>query len=131
MIAAHQVLEGSYNYTEWFDEATKELCQACARIRLGAPARSDNTTIKHGEWSRCWSKANERTSSSESGLHSGHYKAAARSPIVSHLHALKMTLALKRGFALDRWSRGLSVMLEKMFGLYTDQQAASNPTDGG
>jgi hypothetical protein len=36
--------------------------------------------------------------------------------MVSHLHALKTSLALRRGVALDRWSRGLSVMLEKMFG---------------
>ena len=115
-IAARQVLEGSYNYPADFDEATKELCEACARIRLGVPARSVNTTVKHEEWADCWSKANEKTSSSESGLHFGHYKAAARSPIASHLHALKTTIALKHGFALDRWSRGLSVMLEKMFG---------------
>ena len=36
--------------------------------------------------------------------------------MLSHLHALKTTLALKRGFVLKRWSRGLSVMLEKMYG---------------
>lgn len=36
--------------------------------------------------------------------------------MLSHLHALKTTMALKRGFALERWSRGLSVMLKKMYG---------------
>ena len=115
-IVARQVLEGSYNYPEWFDEATKELCQTCAKIRLGVPAESVDTVIRHNEWAERWSKAKEKTSSSESGLHFGHYKAAARSPMVSHLHALKTSLALRRGVALDRWSRGLSVMLEKMFG---------------
>ena len=35
---------------------------------------------------------------------------------MSHFHALKTSLALKRGVAFTRWSRGLSVMLEKMFG---------------
>ena len=115
-IAARQVLEDLYDYPADFDEATKELCEACARIQMGVPARSVNTTIKHKEWSNRWSKADERTLSSESGLHFGHYKAAARSLIDSHLHALKTTLALKRGFALDRWSRDLSVMLKKMFG---------------
>ena len=115
-IAARQVLAGTYKYPPDFDQATRELCEACARIRLGVPADSVNTTVKHGEWSQRWSKAREKTSSSESGLHFGHYKASARSPVVSHLHALKTTLALKRGFALDRWKRGLSVMLEKMYG---------------
>ena len=115
-ITARQVLAGTYSYPEGFDQATRELCEACARIRRGIPPRSVDTKISHTEWSTRWSKATEKTSSSESGLHFGHYKAAARSPIASHLHALKTSLALKRGFALSRWSRGLSVMLEKMYG---------------
>ena len=61
-------------------------------------------------------KAKEDTSSSESGIHFGHYKAGAQSISISHFHALKTSLALKRGIALTRWSRGLLVMLEKMFG---------------
>ena len=115
-IAARQVLAGTYTYPAEFDTATKELCEVCARIRLGVPANSVKTTIRGVDWSYRWGRAKEKTSSSESGLHFGHYKAAARSPMLSHLHALKTTLALKRGFALERWSRGLSVMLEKMFG---------------
>ena len=112
-IAARQVLAGTYSYPEEFDQATRELCEACAKIRLGIPAGSVDTKISHAEWASRWSKAKETTSSSESGLHFGHYKAAARSPLASHHHALKASLAMKRGFALSRWSRGLSVMLEK------------------
>ncbi len=29
-ITAWQILEGTYRYSMWFDEATKELCQMCA-----------------------------------------------------------------------------------------------------
>ncbi|MEJ2137350.1 MAG: hypothetical protein P8X86_19155, partial [Desulfofustis sp.] len=115
-IAARQVLAGTYRYPPHFDQATRELCEACARIRLGIPPRSVDTSIRRQEWAGRWARAREKTSSSESGLHFGHYKAAAKSPLVSHLHALNTTLALKRGFALSRWSRGLSVMLEKMYG---------------
>ena len=69
-------------------------------------------------------KTKEDTSSSESGLHFGHYKAGAQSILVSHFHALKTShfhapkssLALKRDIVLTMWSRGLSVMLEKMSG---------------
>ena len=39
-IAARQVLAGTYNYPGWFDPATKELCEVCAKIRLGIPAIS-------------------------------------------------------------------------------------------
>ena len=57
-------------------------------------------------------RSKEKTSSSESGIPFGHYIAGAQSSIISRNHALKTTIALKRRFALDRWSRGLSVMLE-------------------
>ena len=58
----------------------------------------------------------EDTSSSESGLHFGHYKAGAHSHAISQFHALKARLLMKRGIVLDRWGRGLSVMIENMFG---------------
>jgi hypothetical protein len=115
-IAAKQVLAGTYWYPSWCDDATKELCEACAEIRLGVPARSAETKIRYDKWSQRWARAREKTSSSESGMHFGHYKAAACSPMISHLHALKTSLALRRGIALDRWSRGISVILEKMHG---------------
>ena len=58
----------------------------------------------------------EDTSSSESGLHFGHYKAGAQSETISLFHTLKATILMKKGIVLDRWGRGLSVMIEKMFG---------------
>lgn len=113
---AKAVLDGTYDYPDDFDEATRELCEECARIRLSVPARSVSTLITRERWQEKWGKAKEETSSSESGLHMGHYKAGAQCPIVSHLHALFTSIALRRGIAPKRWSRGLSVMLEKMFG---------------
>ncbi len=35
---------------------------------------------------------------------------------ITYLHALVATHVTKRGIVLDRWSKGLSVMLEKIFG---------------
>jgi hypothetical protein len=52
----------------------------------------------------------------ESGLHFGHYIAGVASDHILHFHALKATLVLRGGIVLERWARGLSVMLEKMFG---------------
>ena len=49
-----------------------------------------------------------------SGLHFSHYKAGARSGLISHLHALKTSVALRRGVFLARWAKGLLVMFEKM-----------------
>ena len=61
-------------------------------------------------------KAKEKTSSSVSNLYFGHYKAGAKSEVISHLHALKTSVALMRGVSLGQWSYGLSVMLEKELG---------------
>jgi hypothetical protein len=36
---------------------------------------------------------------------------------ISQFHGLRVLLALTKGIALERWSKGLSVMLEKMFGV--------------
>ncbi len=56
---------------------------------------------------------NEETSSSVSGLHFGHYKAGGKSDIIAHYHAAQVTVTLAHAIQLERWSRGLSVMLEK------------------
>ncbi len=54
--------------------------------------------------------------SSESGLHFGHYIAGIQSDHISHFHALKAALIMKRGVVLKQWARGLLVMLEKNLG---------------
>ena len=83
---------------------------------MAIPANSVKTTIGREEWQQRWKRAREETSSSESGLHFSHYIAGAESDIISHLHALMTSIAVRRGIVMERWSRGLSVMLEKMFG---------------
>jgi hypothetical protein len=42
--------------------------------------------------------------------------AGLHSAYISYLQALQATLIVKQGIILERWSRGLSVMLEKIFG---------------
>ena len=59
----------------------------------------------------------EDRSSSQSGLHFGHYIAGADCEYILQFHALCVSLALKKGIVLERWTNGLSVMLKKMFGV--------------
>ena len=80
------------------------------------PARSVNINLKRGGWQHRWNKAKEKTSPSVSGLHFSHYKAGAKYDLISHLHALKTSVALRRGVFLAGWAKGLSVMLDKMLG---------------
>ena len=59
----------------------------------------------------------ERTASSYSGRHCGHYKAASHSEYLSEVHARTLSLITKTGATSARWSRGLPVMLEKIAGV--------------
>ena len=95
--------------------ATHELLEEFARIRQTVPKQSVSMIIRRQEREKRWKQTKEDTSSSMSGLNFGHYKAGVQSEIISHFHALKTSLLLCRGIALDRWSHGLSVMIENMF----------------
>ena len=80
------MLNGSYAYDEDFDESMKELLEEITRVSEIIPVRSVDTNLKKFGWQRRWSKAKEKTSSSFSGRHFSHYKAGAKSALISHLH---------------------------------------------
>ena len=110
------MLEGTYIYPADFDEATRELCEECAQIRLTVPKDSVRTVVNAQEWDNYWSRAREETSSSWSRRHFGCYKAAKHSKYISHFQALLASLTMHHGIVLDRWACGLSVMLQKILG---------------
>jgi hypothetical protein len=51
----------------------------------------------------CYNAMDERTSSSPSGRHLGHYKAAINSPSLSELHSFMISIPLVAGFSPRRW----------------------------
>ncbi len=53
----------------------------------------------------------------ESGIHFGHYIVRSKSNIISHYHAVRVLVTLAHAIQLERWSRGLLVMLEKTLGV--------------
>ena len=114
--SAKEVLAGTYKYATDFDPSTKELIQECERIRRIIPPRSVDTMLQRQLWQNKWLRTREKTSLSVSTLHFSHYMAGAKSERISHLHALKTSVALKNGIHMERWTYALSVMLEKMQG---------------
>ena len=102
-VAGDKVLEGTYNYSEGFHPATKELLAEYARIRASVPEKSANNFLGSREWQRRWPWAKEKTSSSVSKLHFGHYMAGAKSNRISYVHALKTSMSLKYGVPLVGW----------------------------
>ena len=67
------------------------------------------------EWKQGWTLTKDDTSSSESGLHFGRYKAGAKSKHISHFHVLKASIEMCKGLFLDHLGCGISVMLEKAY----------------
>ncbi len=101
---AGTVLDGTFVYPDDFNEATKEICWECAAIRVLIPINLLNILITKENWQQQWQGRWGSTSSSESGLHFRHYLVRKLSSHISHLHALKALLILKRGII---WIDGL------------------------
>jgi hypothetical protein len=110
------ILNGTFDYPPDFNNATKEILQECAKIRLLVPKDSVGTSITKEDWGNHWGPTKEETALLVSGGHFGHYMVGLHSAYISYLQALQATLIVKQGIILERWSRGLSVMLEKIFG---------------
>ena len=112
---ARSVLDGTHKFPLHMDAATRELFEEIAHIWGMVPSDSDNGLILQERWQQQRKKVKEDTSSSQSGLHFGHFIAGMDCNYISQFHVLQVLLALKKGIVLERWSKGLSVMSEKMF----------------
>jgi len=66
----------------------------------------------------CYKAMGKNTSSSPSGRHLGHYKAAILSDPVASIHSIMMSIPLTAGFSPTRWHQIVDVMLPKKFGDY-------------
>ncbi len=112
--ASKAVLDGTYVVPTDTDTAMMELFAEIAVICRLIPA---NASYHPTQWWQFWQIVNEETSLSESGLHLGHYIVGCKSDLITHYHATRVSVTLAHDIKLKRWSRGLSVMLEKTLGV--------------
>jgi hypothetical protein len=74
------------------------------------------STLTIDEFNQGFKLAAEKTSSSPSGRHLGHYKSSLKDDILCLVHSILMSTPFEFGFTLDRWLHALLVMLEKIKG---------------
>ena len=75
------------------------------------------TTLGESDFCYYWRKFKEKTSSSISGVHVGHYKSATFSDMVTNFLSWKITLIVRGGCPPERWGHALQVLLEKVAGV--------------
>ena len=70
-------------------------------------------TMDTETYNAIFSKANEATSSSPSGIHYGHYIVALQDDLLREVNTIFMRVPFKFGFPLERWSSSVHCMLQK------------------
>jgi hypothetical protein len=84
------------------DATIRELFEKNAHIRPMVPSDLVYGLILQERWQKRWNKVKEDMSSSQSGLPFGHYIAGMDCNYISQFHALRVSLAIKKGIVLER-----------------------------
>jgi len=113
--AAQSILDGTFICPPEVDDYTRKFISSLCRPPNLPPPQT--LSISAADFQSYWWWAQECTSSSYSGLHFGHYKAAASCPTLSELHAIFTQLCFANGFSPQCWQSGLQVVLEKKAGI--------------
>ena len=86
--ATLQVLQGTYKYPELTDRYTKVILQEARKIYNKLPNGEVSDFISRDEYKQYWRYGSkEKTQSSASGVHKGHYKASSYDNDLSTLEA--------------------------------------------
>ena len=94
---AQQIVEGTFDIPDVIDEATAKILTEIGSMGIQLTNGSVSIDITPEEFQQYWKRAREGTSSSLSGVHFGHYKAASQSSELSSFLAKQVTLIARTG----------------------------------
>ena len=116
---AEQLVSGTYPIPDDMDHSTALMISEIGRMGRLVRTTCDRatTSVSAADYQHYFSRINENTSSSPSGLHLGHDKAAAQSKELSEIFALQMSTIVHTGIHPSRWGVALQVMIEKIAGV--------------
>ena len=121
---ADSILDGTIEFPPDTELYTKLLLQEALRIFEQTSRHHLDQFLRTDDFQTWWLRANEDIQSSPSLLHFGHYCCAAHEDYLSTIHTAKLNLALATGIGLDRWSKGLTVLLMDRYTLKNSGQSA-------
>ena len=108
-----QILEGEYACPPNLDKYTAAYIRALKMPAAVRRAGRVSDRITPEDWKGAWAKQKERTSSSVSGIHFGHYKAAIQDERLCKIDADMADIAFTSGFVTSRWKRSVDIMIPK------------------
>jgi hypothetical protein len=115
---AHSIITGTYDILSNMDLTTKLILEEIGKLGVKLVNGEGNKIIITPEdFKHFWKKVNEFRSSSMSGVHYGHYKAAIQYTLSTEILAQHLTVIAQSGIPPESWSVGLQVMLEKIAGV--------------
>ena len=95
------------------DDATAMILEEIGEIGIQLTNGEITVEITKEEFQYFWKRIREGTASSYSGIHYGHYKAAAHSEKISNFLSKKITVISRTGCPPERWSYGLRLCSRK------------------
>ncbi len=114
---AMQMLQGELHIPPDVDATTTLVLEEI--VRLFGTLQDGHTKITLGaeDFQYYWRRVREKTSSSISGIHFGHYKTATYLAILTDFFARMITMIARCGCPPERWGHSLQVLLEKIAGI--------------
>jgi len=95
---AKAIITGTYDIPTNLHPATAMILKEIGKLGIKIVNGDSNELIKTPEdFKQCWKKVNEFTSSSMSGVHYRHYKAAIKDPQSTIVIALQLTIIARSG----------------------------------
>ncbi|KAL3797760.1 hypothetical protein ACHAW5_003221 [Stephanodiscus triporus] len=123
---ARSIITGTYDFPTELDPATKLILEEIGKLGMKlVTGEGSEIVITPEDFKRFWRRVNEFTSSSMSGVHYGHYKAAIQDDILTEVLSLQLTVVARSGIPPENWSVGLQdpitgEMIHTMGALFVD-----------
>ena len=95
---ALEIITGTYEIPEELGEVTRLILQEIGKLGKQIVNReATDISITPEDLKTYWKRVNEFTSSSMSGIHHGHYKAAAQDEFSTNIFAQQLTIIARSG----------------------------------